>query len=110
MWGKSLSECAMATLIEKVAEDEALVIAGRPLRSRPLVGTGKYRTHREMVEAIEASGAEVVTVAVRRVELDRTREEGVLHHLDPERLLLLPNTAGGYTAEDAVRYARLAPI
>ena len=88
--------------------DEPLVIAGRPLRSRLLVGTGKYRNNDEMVQAIEASGAEVVTVAVRRVDLDRTREEGVLFHLDPERFLLLPNTAGCYTAEDAVRYARLA--
>jgi thiazole synthase len=88
--------------------DEPLTIAGRVLRSRLLVGTGKYRSNDEMVQAIEASGAEVVTVAVRRVDLDRTREEGVLFHLDPERFLLLPNTAGCYTAEDAVRYARLA--
>jgi thiazole synthase len=87
--------------------DEPLVIAGRSLRSRLMVGTGKYRTNEEMVEAIDASGAEVVTVAVRRVDLDRTREEGVLYHLDPERFLLLPNTAGCYTAEDAIRYARL---
>ncbi|HEX8362189.1 MAG TPA: thiazole synthase [Longimicrobium sp.] len=88
--------------------DEPLTIAGRTLRSRLLVGTGKYRSNDEMVQAIEASGAEVVTVAVRRVDLDRTREEGVLFHLDPERFLLLPNTAGCYTAEEAVRYARLA--
>src|SRR5690606_4421528 len=88
--------------------DEPLVIAGRTLRSRLMVGTGKYRTNPEMVEAIDASGAEVVTVAVRRVDLDRTKEEGILHHLDAERYLLLPNTAGCYTREDAVRYARLA--
>ncbi len=88
--------------------DEPLTIAGRTLRSRLLVGTGKYRSNDEMVQAIEASGAEVVTVAVRRVDLDRTKEEGVLFHLDPERFLLLPNTAGCYTAEEAVRYARLA--
>jgi thiazole synthase len=88
--------------------DEPLVIAGRALRSRLMVGTGKYRTNQEMVEAIEASGAEVVTVAVRRVDLDRTREEGVLHHLDPKSYLLLPNTAGCYTADEAIRYARLA--
>jgi thiazole synthase len=60
-----------------------------------------------MVRAIEASDAEMVTVAVRRVDLDRTKEEGILYHLDPERIFLLPNTAGCYTAEDAVRYARL---
>lgn len=85
-----------------------LVIAGRTLRSRLMVGTGKYRDNQEMVDAISASGAEVVTVAVRRVELNRTREEGILHHLDAGRYLLLPNTAGCYTAEEAVRYARLA--
>lgn len=88
--------------------EEPLVIAGRALRSRLLVGTGKYRTNQEMVDAIEASGAEVVTVAVRRVDLDRGNEEGILHHLDPDRYLLLPNTAGCYTAAEAVRYARLA--
>jgi len=87
--------------------EEPLTIAGRALRSRLMVGTGKYRSNEEMVAAIEASGAEVVTVAVRRVDLDRSVEEGVLHHLDPERYLLLPNTAGCYTAEDALRYARL---
>jgi thiazole synthase len=88
--------------------DEPLVIAGRPLGSRLMVGTGKYRDNAEMVEAISASGAEVVTVAVRRVDLDRSKEEGVLHHLDPDRFLLLPNTAGCYTAAEAIRYARLA--
>lgn len=86
----------------------ALVVAGREFRSRLIVGTGKYRTNREMVDAIRASGADVVTVAVRRVDLDRTHEEGILHHLDPEEFFLLPNTAGCYTADDAIRYARLA--
>ncbi|HEX7242507.1 MAG TPA: thiazole synthase [Longimicrobiaceae bacterium] len=95
-------------MAETSTHDAPLTIAGRELRSRLMVGTGKYRTNGEMVAAIEASGAEVVTVAVRRVDLDRSREEGVLFHLDPERFLLLPNTAGCYTAEDAVRYARLA--
>ena len=61
-----------------------------------------------MVQALEASGADVVTVAVRRVDLDRTREPGLLHHLDPERFFLLANTAGCYSAEEAIRYARLA--
>ncbi|MEX2583999.1 MAG: thiazole synthase [Gemmatimonadota bacterium] len=90
------------------ASDLPLTIAGRPLRSRLMVGTGKYRTNQEMIDAIEVSGAEVVTVAVRRVDLDRSNEEGILHHLDSERHLLLPNTAGCYTAEEAIRYARLA--
>ncbi|RMH19467.1 MAG: thiazole synthase, partial [Gemmatimonadetes bacterium] len=61
-----------------------------------------------MVRAIRASGAEMVTVAVRRIDLDRTKEEGILYHLNPEEFFLLANTAGCYTAEDAIRYARLA--
>ncbi len=88
-------------------EDEQLRIAGRALRSRLIVGTGKYSDNETMVRAIEASGAEMVTVAVRRVDLDRTKEEGILYHLDPARFFLLPNTAGCFTAEEAVRYARL---
>jgi thiazole synthase len=88
-------------------QDVPLTIAGRECRSRLIVGTGKYRDNAEMVAAIEASGAEMVTVAVRRVDLDRTKEEGILHHLDPAKIFLLPNTAGCYTAEDAIRYARL---
>lgn len=98
----------MSTVVDITGTDEPLVIAGRALRSRLMVGTGKYRSNQEMVDAIEASGAEVVTVAVRRVDLDRANEEGVLHHLDTQRYLLLPNTAGCYTAQDAIRYARLA--
>jgi thiazole synthase len=89
-------------------EPAPLSIADRTFRSRLMVGTGKYRTNEEMVQSIEASGAEVVTVAVRRVDLDRTREEGVLFHLDPQHYFLLANTAGCYNAEDAIRYARLA--
>ncbi|MBE0590931.1 MAG: thiazole synthase [Gemmatimonadales bacterium] len=88
--------------------DQPLVIGGRTFGSRLMVGTGKYRDNATMIRAIEASGAEVVTVAVRRVDLDRTREEGMLYHLDPKRHFLLANTAGCYTADDAVRYARLA--
>ena len=83
------------------------MIAGRAFGSRLIVGTGKYRSNAEMVAAIRASGTEMVTVAVRRVDLDRSREEGILHHLDPAEFFLLPNTAGCYTAADAVRYARL---
>lgn len=87
--------------------DPGLTIAGRTFRSRLMVGTGKYADNETMIRAIEASGAEVVTVAVRRVDLDRTKEEGVLYHLDPDRFFLLPNTAGCYTAKEALRYARL---
>lgn len=87
--------------------DRALVIGGRTFTSRLLVGTGKYRSNAEMTAAITAAGAEVVTVAVRRVDLDRGNEQGILHHLDPNRWFLLANTAGCYSADEAVRYARL---
>jgi len=89
-------------------QDIPFTIGGRTFQSRLMVGTGKYRDNAEMVAAIEASGAEIVTVAVRRVPLDRTEREGILHHLDPRRFFLLANTAGCYTASDAIRYARLA--
>jgi len=85
----------------------ALTIADRSFRSRLFVGTGKYRSFSEMARCHEESGAEVVTVAVRRVELDRSKES-LLDHIDRSRFFLLPNTAGCYTADDAVRTARLA--
>ena len=85
---------------------DSLVIAGRVFRSRLIVGTGKYRDGAETKAAIEASGAEMVTVAVRRVELDRSKES-LLDFIDATRYFLLPNTAGCYTAEEAVRAARL---
>jgi thiazole synthase len=88
--------------------DTPFLIGGREFRSRLLVGTGKYVSNAQMIAAIEASGAEVVTVAVRRVDLDRTKDEGILHHLDPQRFMLLANTAGCFTADDTIRYARLA--
>jgi thiazole synthase len=88
--------------------DKPLKIADREFQSRLIVGTGKYKDNETMVRALRATGTEMVTVAVRRIDLDRTREEGILYHLDPEEFLLLPNTAGCYTAEDAIRYARLA--
>jgi len=87
--------------------DQALAIGGHTFRSRLIVGTGKYRSNAAMLASIAASGAECVTVAVRRVDLDRTREEGILHHLDPAQYFLLANTAGCYSAAEAVRYARL---
>lgn len=98
----------MSTGIEpQIANDQPLVIGGRSFRSRLLVGTGKYRSNADMVRALDASGAEVVTVAVRRVDLDRSREEGILYHLDPARFFLLANTAGCFTPDEAIRYARL---
>ena len=95
------------TALEEGIQWEPLRIADREFRSRLIVGTGKYPDNDTMVRAIRQSGAEMVTVAVRRVDLDRENTEGILHHLDPEEFFLLPNTAGCYTAEEAVRYARL---
>jgi thiazole synthase len=87
---------------------DPLVIAGRAFQSRLIVGTGKYPSNPVMVQAHEASGAEMVTVAVRRVNIsDRTRES-LLDYIDTSRYTLLPNTAGCYTADEAVRTARLA--
>ena len=97
----------MTTAVELV-RNTPLAIGGRTFHSRLMVGTGKYRDNDTMRRAIEASGAEIVTVAVRRVDLDRTKAEGILYHLDPKRYFLLANTAGCSTPEDAVRYARLA--
>jgi thiazole synthase len=85
---------------------EPLVIAGKAFQSRLIVGTGKYKDGRETQAAIEASGAEMVTVAVRRVNLDRSKES-LLDFIDPQRYFLLPNTAGCYTADEAIRAARL---
>src|ERR687883_1729420 len=94
----------MSTAVQ--ARQEKLTIAGREFGSRLIIGTGKYRTFEEMKAAHRASGALMVTVAVRRVPLDRSTES-FLDHLDP-KLAILPNTAGCYTAEEAVRTARLA--
>jgi thiazole synthase len=85
---------------------EPLVIAGKAFQSRLIVGTGKYKDGPETQAAIEASGAEIVTVAVRRVNLDRS-SESLLDFIDPRRYFLLPNTAGCYTADEAIRAARL---
>src|SRR6058998_3714328 len=89
-----------------IAQTDPFRIADRSFRSRLIIGTGKYRTYEEMKAAHHASGAEMVTVAVRRVPLDRS-SESFLDHLDPS-LQILPNTAGCYTAEEAIRTARLA--
>jgi thiazole synthase len=84
-----------------------LIIAGRTFRSRLIVGTGKYPSHHIMKAAHDASGAEMVTVAVRRVDITR-RSESLLDYIDTARIFLLPNTAACYTAEDAIRTAHLA--
>src|SRR5690349_23833559 len=95
----------MSTAIQ-AKQSESFMIAGREFTSRLIIGTGKYRSYEEMRSAHDASGAEMVTVAVRRVPLDRSTES-FLDYLSPT-LQILPNTAGCYTAEDAVRTARLA--
>src|SRR5246127_2383652 len=86
---------------------DSLFIAGRQFHSRLIVGTGKYKSFQETARALEASGAQIVTVAVRRVNLDRSKES-LLDSIDPNRYFLLPNTAGCYTADDTIRTARLA--
>ena len=87
---------------------DRLTIAGREFRSRLWVGTGKYKDFVETQKAVEASGADVVTVAVRRVNITDRQSENLLDYIDPKKYTILPNTAGCYTVEDAVRYARLA--
>ena len=88
--------------------DDVLKIAGREFRSRLIVGTGKYRSFQEMVRAHEASGAEIVTVAVRRVNLTDKTKESLLDYIDRGKYFILPNTAGCYSADEAVRAARMA--
>jgi thiazole synthase len=86
---------------------DSLVIAGRRFGSRLLLGTGKFESPGTMARALEASGTEIVTVALRRVDLD-SPEPNLLEFIDRQRYLLLPNTSGAETAEEAVRLARLA--
>jgi thiazole synthase len=88
--------------------DDVLQIAGRKFRSRLIVGTGKYRGFQEMARAHEASGAEIVTVAVRRVNLTDKSKESLLDYIDRKKFFILPNTAGCYNADEAIRTARLA--
>src|SRR3989442_772414 len=88
--------------------DDRVTIAGIEFRSRLWVGTGKYKDFVETQKAIEASGADVVTVAVRRVNITDRKTENLLDYISPKKYKILPNTAGCYTVEDALRYARLA--
>ncbi|MBS0557120.1 MAG: thiazole synthase [Proteobacteria bacterium] len=91
------------------AANDALVIAGRAYHSRLLTGTGKYKDLEETRRATEAAGAQIVTVAIRRTNIGQNRDEpNLLDVLPPEKYTILPNTAGCYTAEDAVRTCRLA--
>src|SRR6202047_3690202 len=84
---------------------DELVIAGRAFRSRLIVGTGKYRSVQEMARAHAASGADMVTVAVRRINLTDKSKESLLDYIDREKMFILPNTAACYSAEEAIRTA-----
>jgi thiazole synthase len=88
--------------------EDLFQLAGKTFKSRLIVGTGKYKDFHETQRAIEASGAEIVTVAVRRVNITDPNKENLLDYLDPKKYTMLPNTAGCYTAEEAVRTCRLA--
>jgi thiazole synthase len=90
-----------------MVQNDTLMIAGREFSSRLMVGTGKYSSNEETARALEASGAQIITVAVRRVNLDRSKES-LLDYIDLKKYTLLPNTAGCYTADDAIRTCRLA--
>jgi thiazole synthase len=89
-------------------DNDVFRIAGRAFRSRLIIGTGKYKSFQEMARAHEASGAEMVTVAVRRVNLTDRSKESLLDYVDRKKFFILPNTAGCYSGDEAVRTARLA--
>ena len=90
------------------AEDTPLVVAGRTFTSRLIIGTGKYGTYAQNAEALKASGAEMITVAVRRVNLSNPDEPRLVDFISPDDYTYLPNTAGCFTGEDAIRTLRLA--
>ncbi len=96
-----------ATVVPPV-EDKPFVVAGREYKSRLIVGTGKYKTYAENAAALEASGAEIVTVAVRRVNLTDPNQPRLIDFIDPKKYTYLPNTAGCFTSDDALRTLRLA--
>ena len=107
MGTKQTAPSTQRTAKNQTRQAEGLHIGSKHFRSRLIVGTGKYATLPLMREAIDASGADLVTVAVRRLNLDQPKEEQLLDYLDRSKISLLPNTAGCYTAEDAIRVARL---
>lgn len=98
----------MATTTEAPTTPDPLLVAGRTFTSRLIAGTGKFSSGQVMADALAASGSELVTVALRRVDLEAPEGENILDHLDADRYLLLPNTSGAETADEAVRLARLA--
>ncbi len=89
-------------------KSDKLIIAGREFSSRLIIGTGKYETYAQNADALAASGAEIVTVAVRRVNLTNPDEPLLIDFIDPKKVVYLPNTAGCFTGEDAIRTLRLA--
>ena len=94
--------------VEVPREDKPFVVAGRSFKSRLIIGTGKYKSYADNAAALEASGAEIVTVAVRRVNLTDPNQPKLVDFIDPKKVTYLPNTAGCFTGEDAVRTLRLA--
>jgi thiazole synthase len=99
---------ATASAERILAEEDSWTVAGRSFRSRLIVGTGKYKNFEQNAAAVEASGAEIVTVAVRRVNISDPTQPMLVDFIDPKRIVYLPNTAGCFTAEDAIRTLRLA--
>ena len=102
-----MTEAATRIDTGTAGEDE-FIVAGRKLKSRLIVGTGKYKDLAQNAAAVEAAGAEIVTVAMRRVNVTNPNEPMLVDYIDPKKVIYLPNTAGCYTAEDAVRTLRLA--
>lgn len=94
--------------LEKFLEDDKLIIGGKEFKSRLIVGSGKYKDFQQTKEATEASGAEMITVAVRRVNITDPKQDNLLNYIDTSKIMILPNTAGCYTAEEAVLTAKLA--
>jgi thiazole synthase len=94
--------------VETPRVDKPFVLAGKTYKSRLIIGTGKYKTYEDNARALEASGAEIVTVAVRRVNLTDPSQPKLIDFIDPKKVTYLPNTAGCFTGEDAVRTLRLA--
>ncbi|ACD66482.1 MAG TPA: thiazole synthase [Sulfurihydrogenibium sp.] len=94
--------------LEKFLENDKLVIGGKEFKSRLIVGSGKYKDFQQTKEATEASGAEMITVAVRRVNITDPNQDNLLNYIDTSKIMILPNTAGCYTAEEAILTAKLA--
>jgi thiazole synthase len=94
--------------MSSTASNDPLIIASRSFQSRLMIGTGKFPSTEALRQAIAASGSEIITVALRRVDLSNPEEQGILSAIDPARQLILPNTSGARNADEAVRLAKLA--